>query len=152
MRLSVNGYPTATVHASVLELKLHHSLRSTATVCYTHTDEVHWITSRQASPSPATRRNHSPASLSLHNSTSKDSSFLSSVACRLARIASAEMINGNVGERELSIGLEMIINQLLQWLRNFTRNLSFHHSGWTDVLCCLYPISPVKSSVLCLVD
>lgn len=39
------------------------------------TDEVHWMTSRQLSPSPATKRNHSPASLSLHNSCSKDSSF-----------------------------------------------------------------------------
>lgn len=50
-----------------------------------HTDEVHWITSRQLSPSPATKRNHSPASLSLHNSCSKDSSFFgSSCACTTA--------------------------------------------------------------------
>lgn len=42
------------------------------------TDDVHWMTSRQLSPSPATRRNHSPASLSLHSSFSKDSSFLGS--------------------------------------------------------------------------
>lgn len=49
------------------------------------TDEVHWITSRQLSPSPATKRNHSPASLSLQSSFSKDSSFLASsvVACLL---------------------------------------------------------------------
>lgn len=39
------------------------------------TDEVHWITSRQLSPSPATNRNHSPASLSLQISCSKVSSF-----------------------------------------------------------------------------
>jgi len=38
------------------------------------TDEVHWMTSRQLSPSPACRRNHSPASLALHNSFSKLSS------------------------------------------------------------------------------
>lgn len=34
------------------------------------TDVVHWITSRQESPSFATKRNHSPASLSLQSSCS----------------------------------------------------------------------------------
>ena len=38
------------------------------------TEDVHWMTSRQLSPSPAWRRNHSPASLDLHNSFSKLSS------------------------------------------------------------------------------
>lgn len=53
------------------------------------TEEVHWMTSRQLSPSPATRRNHSPASLSLHNSCSKLSSFFVDVSsCLFTRIAS----------------------------------------------------------------
>lgn len=47
------------------------------------------MTSRQLSPSPATKRNHSPASLSLQSSCSKDSSFLlSSPLCLFTRIAS----------------------------------------------------------------
>lgn len=63
------------------------------------------MTSRQLSPSPATRRNHSPASLSLQSSFSKDSSFLVSsvVACRLYRrsgslalAASRNEGNGNI--------------------------------------------------------
>ena len=52
------------------------------------------MTSRQLSPSPATSRNHSPASLSLHSSCSKDSSFLSLssvLLCRFTRIASADV-------------------------------------------------------------
>lgn len=53
---------------------------------------VHWITSRQLSLSPDTKRNHSPASLSLHNSFSKDSSFFSSFSCRFTRLADA--VNG----------------------------------------------------------
>lgn len=44
---------------------------------------VHWITSRQLSPSPVWSRNHSPASLSLQNS-SFTLSFLSS--CRFHRL------------------------------------------------------------------
>jgi len=67
------------------------------------------MTSRQLSPSPATRRNHSPASLSLQSSFSKDSSFLASsvVACRrnlsrgslsLALAASRKGGNGSVSE------------------------------------------------------
>lgn len=56
------------------------------------TDDVHWITSRQLSPSPATKRNHSPASLSLHNSCSNDSSFfvVDSSLCRLNRLFASE--------------------------------------------------------------
>lgn len=55
------------------------------------TDDVHWITSRQLSPSPATNLNHSPASLSLHNSCSNVSSFFDppSSVCRLTRIPCA---------------------------------------------------------------
>ena len=49
---------------------------------YGHTDDVHWITSLQLSPSPATSRNHSPASLSLHSSVSKLSSFFEGSSCR----------------------------------------------------------------------
>lgn len=58
------------------------------------TDDVHWMTSRQLSPSPATNLNHSPASLSLHNSCSKDSSFFESDEsdCRFTRfVAEAAM-------------------------------------------------------------
>lgn len=54
-----------------------------------HTDEVHWITSRQLSPSPATKRNHSPASLSLHNSCSNVSSFFGS-SCALTTAVNEE--------------------------------------------------------------
>lgn len=56
--------------------------------CVLLTDDVHWITSRQLSPSCAVNRNHSPASLSLHISISKLSSFFGSLvdACwRLIR-------------------------------------------------------------------
>lgn len=50
------------------ELKYNHKL-------FQLTEDVHWITSRQLSPSPLTNLNHSPASLSLHSSVSKLSSF-----------------------------------------------------------------------------
>jgi hypothetical protein len=55
------------------------------------TEVVHWITSRHESPSLATNLNHSPASLSLHSSCSKVSSFFLSdlSSCRLTRIAFA---------------------------------------------------------------
>lgn len=59
--------------------------------CCPLTEEVHWMTSRHESPSLATNRNHSAASLSLHSSFSKDSSvFFSDLSsCRLTRIAFA---------------------------------------------------------------
>lgn len=51
------------------------------------TEDVHWMTSRHESPSLATNLNHSPASLSLHNSFSNDSSFLGSSCCLFTRCA-----------------------------------------------------------------
>lgn len=55
------------------------------------TEVVHWMTSRHESPSLATNRNHSAASLSLHSSCSKVSSLFLSVlsSCRLTRSAFA---------------------------------------------------------------
>lgn len=81
------------------------------------TDEVHWITSRQLSPSPATKRNHSPASLSLQSSFSKDSSFLASsvVACLLnlssGSLSLALAANGN--EKRKGMG-KIALAKLLQ--------------------------------------
>lgn len=54
------------------------------------TEVVHWITSRHESPSLATRRNHSPASLSLHSSCSYSSVLFLSSLCRFMRTAFAE--------------------------------------------------------------
>lgn len=53
------------------------------------TDDVHWITSRQLSPSPATNLNHSPASLSLQSSASKLSSFFVVVSSCLLTLVKA---------------------------------------------------------------
>lgn len=74
--------------------------------CQKLTEVVHWMTSRQASPSLATNLNHSPASLSLHSSCSKVSSFFLSPdlsSCRLTRIAFAGR-GGRKGEQSQKNG------------------------------------------------
>lgn len=64
----------------------------TSSIVYrTLTDEVHWITSRQPSPSFAFKRNHSPASLFLQISCSNCSSFFDELSsdCRFVRMPCA---------------------------------------------------------------
>lgn len=78
------------------------------------TDDVHWITSRQLSPSPVTKRNHSPASLSLHSSCSKDSSFFgtsSSFAWRFHRSATSPAISTRINKSK-NLTLENYTRQL----------------------------------------
>lgn len=84
------------------------------------TEVVHCMTSRQESPSLATSRNHSPASLSLHSSCSNDSSlFLSDLSsCRLTRSAFAEW-NGKIEDRKAmrTENHQQIEKCFVEWVR-----------------------------------
>lgn len=89
-----------------------------------HTDEVHWMTSRQLSPSPATKRNHSPASLALHNSFSK--------------LSSSTIVGAGV---LLESGMEKIIFPLYHW----------NHVNWVELKmqrCAKVVCKPINKKVL----
>lgn len=82
------------------------------------TDDVHWMTSRQLSPSPATNRNHSPASLSLQSSTSKDSSFfvVASSDWRFVLAAFAVSLHKSDGIKKAHFYFYFSMNNLWFWL------------------------------------
>lgn len=104
------------------------------------TEVVHWMTSRQESPSLATNRNHSPASLSLHSSCSNVSSvFLPSdlSSCRLTRSAFAGERKMENDKNKIVIRLETdekkvkLEMSLLTAVNELMNVFQFHHEPFT---------------------